>query len=56
VCKVGPVRGGGPLSSLQHSLLLSEFNQVNYLFGVGEITEEGLQATPFGGYGRQGKS
>ncbi len=45
---MGPVHGGGPLSSLQHSVLLNEFNQVNHPFGPSEMTEECLQTNPLG--------
>ena len=42
----GPVHGGGPLLSLQHSQLPNEFNPVNHPFRQSEMTENSLLANP----------
>jgi hypothetical protein len=42
----GPVRGGGPLLSLQHSQLPNEFNPVNHPFRLSETTENCLLVNP----------
>jgi hypothetical protein len=43
----GPVHGGGPLLSLQHSQLPNEFNPVNHPFRQSEMTENSLLANPW---------
>jgi hypothetical protein len=46
--KVGPVHGGGPILSLQHNRLPKYFNPVNHPIGPSEMTEERVQASPWG--------
>ncbi len=44
----GPVHGGSPLLSLQHSQLPNDFNPVNHPFRPSEMTENCLLANPLG--------
>ncbi len=54
--RVGPAHGGGPLSSLQDSLLPNEFNPVNHAFRRGEMTENCLRANPLRALSRLGQT
>jgi hypothetical protein len=44
----GPVHGGGPLLSWQHSQLPNDFNPVNHPFRLSEMTDNCLQRNALG--------
>jgi hypothetical protein len=44
----GPVHGGGPLLSWQHSQLPNDFNPVNHPFRPSEMTDNCLQPNSLG--------